>query len=75
MTAQPGPITTIINRIRAFALGFCVCLFIGSLFLNVLLITRPGLVEYVTDPAPFEHGYSKQARAQMQVTADVLGGR
>jgi len=67
--------TTIINRIRAFSLGFALCLFIGSLSLNVLLITRPGLVEYVTDPAPFEIGYSKESRAQMQVLADAVGGR
>ena len=67
--------TTIINRIRAFALGFCVCLFIGSLVLNVLLITRPGLVEYVNDPVPFEIGYNKASRERLAVLADALEDR
>lgn len=62
-----------LRKIRAYAFGFFTAALLVSLCLNVLLISRPGLVEYVTDPSPFEVGYTKDQRARLAVLAETLG--
>lgn len=64
---------SILQCIKSYVCGLLTVTFALSLFLNFLFIARPGVIEYIKDPAPYEVGYTKEQRARLAVLAEAVG--